>query len=301
MMKRRDHFRDGSALLLIFWALLIMTASTLGWALWTQQGIQVEAERSRALEARSMAYSGLAVALHPLVSPRTPGLEATISPTTSYKVKITGEGGKLNINWLLRGEDPTKLEILRGWLTSRGLDFHERDVFVDCLLDWVDADSVKRLNGAEDDGDYHPANRELRSVEEIAQVRGCGPLVSHPGWMDDLTIYSRGPIDLSAAPPHILKLIPGIGETRIERFVQYRQGPDGIEGTQDDVQFGSELEVQSVLGLTPDQYQDIAWLVTYKDSTVHITSEGSSGGVMRKIEVIARKEAGAPQILAWRE
>jgi hypothetical protein len=177
---------------------------------------------------------------------------------------------------------------------------------MDCLLDWVDADSVRRLNGAEDEGDYHPPNRELQSVEEIARVRGAGPLVSQPDWKDDLTIFSLGPIDLSAAPARILNLIPGIGETRIERFVKYRQGPDGIDGTADDVEFATEGELQAALGLTAQQYQTIGGLVTFTDPTLHITSDGYSGKVDRRVEVVVRKGngaqgAGRPMIISWKE
>jgi len=300
-MKRKLKCQRGSALLLVFWVVLVLLASTLEWALWVQQGVQIQGEHNRGVEARSMAHSGLAVALHPLVSPLTPGLEKEILPGLRYRVKIVGEGGKLNINWLLSGEVPRKLAILKEWLTLRGLDFHEREVFLDCLLDWVDADNVKRANGAEEDGDYHPPNRELQSLEEIAQVRGSGPLVSKPNWKEDLTIFSRGPIDLNAAPARILNLIPGIGETRVARFVQYRQGPDGIDGTADDVVFASERDLQAALGLTPDQYQEISGLVTFKDPTMHITSEGFSGDVKRQIEVVVRKESDKPVIWSWKE
>jgi type II secretory pathway component PulK len=300
-MRRRSRFQHGSALLLVFWALLVMTAATLGWALLVHQGIQTQGERSRGIEARSMAHSGLAVALHPLVSLKTPGLEKEILPGMRYRVKILSEGGRLNVNWLLRGEEPQKLAILKQWLALRGLDLHQREVLMDCLLDWVDADSVRRLNGAEDEGDYHAPNRELLSVEEIAQVRGSSPLVSQPDWQDDLTIYSQGPIDLAAAPARILELIPGIGETRIARFVQYRRGPDGIDGTADDVEFANEGELQAALGLTAEQYQEISGLVTFRDPTMHITSEGHSGDVDRKVEVVVRKGNGNAQILSWKE
>jgi len=305
-VKRPSRFQHGSALLLIFWALLVLTASVLGWALWMQEGIQTQGDRSRGVEARFMAHSGLAVAWHPLVSRKSPVLEREIQPGMRYRVRIVSEGGRLNVNWLLRGEDPQKLAILKQWLALRGLDLHQREVFMDCLLDWVDADSVRRLNGAEDEGDYHPPNRELQSVEEIARVRGAGPLVSQPDWKDDLTIFSLGPIDLSAAPARILNLIPGIGETRIERFVKYRQGPDGIDGTADDVEFATEGELQAALGLTAQQYQTIGGLVTFTDPTLHITSDGYSGKVDRRVEVVVRKGngaqgAGRPMIISWKE
>lgn len=300
-MNRRIESQQASALLLVFWALLIMTASALAWALWVQRDLRAQGEFNRGLEARSMANSGIAIALHPLISLKTPIPDIEVLPGMHYRVRILSEGGKLNVNWLLRGEDPKKLAILKLWLSQKGLDLHQQEVFMDCLLDWVDADNVKRLNGAEDDGDYHPANRELQSIDEIAKVRGSGPLVSQTNWKEDLTIFSKGPIDLGAAPARILKLIPGIGETRIDRFIQYRQGPDGIDGTPDDVQFENEAQLQSALGLTPDQYKQLSGLVMLNDPTMHIISEGFSGDAVRRIEIVARKGTNNAQILSWKE
>ena len=74
----------------------------------------------------------------------------------SYEVRITGEGGRLNLNWLLAGENPVRLEMLRKYLEIKGVDLNERDHMIDCLLDWVDPDNLVRLNGAENEGDYQP-------------------------------------------------------------------------------------------------------------------------------------------------
>jgi type II secretory pathway component PulK len=296
-----QHGRRASALLLVMWALLLLSATVLAWAAWIQNDIALHADANRALEARAMAHSGIAIALHPLVSLQTPLPDEDIAPGMGYRVTMVSEGAKLNINWLLQGEEPRKLTLLKQWLERRGLDFQQRETFVDCLLDYVDADNVKRLNGAEDDGDYHPANRELRSVEEIAKVRGSGPLVSQPGWQDDLTIYSQGPIDLNSAGVDVLRLLPGLSETRIQHFVKFRQGPDGRDGTEDDAVFPNLNAIQQFLGLSAAQFQELSGLVSYKDPTMHITCTGHSGKVSRQVEVVVRKAGSNPQIMSWKE
>ena len=213
--------RRGSSLLLVMWALLLLTAATFSWVAWLQPGrLVVHGEETRAGEALFMAHSGATVALHPQVTLLTRLPPETLAPGAGYEVRMQSEGGKLNLNWLLRGEEPLKLAMFKQWLTRRGLKLHEQETFVDCLLDYIDADNIKRLNGAEDDGTYHPANRELRSVEELLQVKGTGPLTSQPGWQDELTIYSLGPIDLASASQEVLELLPGIGETRVQRFLK---------------------------------------------------------------------------------
>lgn len=300
-MKSPLSSRQGSALLIVLWALLLLSAATFSWAVWVQQGIAKHGEETRAVEARAMARSGMTLAMHPQVTRITPLPPEELVPGAGYELRIRGEGGKLNINWLMRGEEPMKLALFKQWLTRRGLKMHEIDVFMDCLLDYIDADSVKRLNGAEDDGDYHPANRELLNVEELARVRGTGPITSQPGWQDELTVYSMGPIDLASADAEVLSLLPGIGEARMQRFLKLRAGPDGIDGTEDDTIFPSLDAIQQVLGLSTTQFEILRPLVSYQDPTLNIQSIGHSGETKRKIEVVVRKGSAQPQILSWKE
>jgi type II secretory pathway component PulK len=291
-----------SALILVLWALMLLSAAVIAWAFSIQNGIARHATDNRTFEALAMARSGLAIALHPAVSRKTRIPDEELAPGMGFQVRMVSEGGKLNLNWLIRGEEPMKLAMLRQWLERKGLKFAERETFVDCLLDYVDADDIKRLNGAEDDGDYHPANRELQSVEELVRVRGTEVLTSQPGWQDDLTVYSQGPIDLESASAEVLALIPGLTDTRIRQFIQYRQGPDGIDGTPDDNTFPNMAAIQQYLGLNQAQFQAIAGLITYQDPTLRVVVEGHSGDIKRQIAVVVRKGTGAkPQILSWRE
>ncbi len=300
-MKTAPPLPRASALLLVLWALLLLSAAVFGWATWINDSIALHGDANRALEARAMAHSGAALALHPRVSLRTPLPEETLATGMSYRVQMISEGAKLNINWLLRGEEPRKLIILKQWLERRGLDFQQREAFVDCLLDYVDGDDLKRLNGREKDDEYLPADRELQSVREISKVAESLPLVSQPGWENDLTIFSQGPIDLGSADIETLRLVPGLSETRIQQFVQYRQGEDGLDGTEDDNIFKNLDVVRQFLGLTPAQFKEIASLVSYNDPTLHITSVGRSGKVSRQLEVVVRKGNAQPQILSWKE
>jgi len=300
-MKTLLIHQRGSALLLVLWALLLLSAATFGWVAWVQMRLLTGGEESRAMEARVMARSGITLGLHPLVTRLTPLPPEELASGAGYELRIRSEGGKLNINWLLQGEEPMKMTIFKQWLERRGLDFQQRETLVDCLLDYIDADNVKRLNGAEDEGDYHPANRQLRSVEELRQVRGTGPLTSQPGWRDDLTVYSLGPIDLTSASPEVLELLPGLGHSRIQQFIDLRRGPDGLDGTADDRVFTDLAAVQQALALSPAQFEQLRPLVSLNDPTLEIRSIGHSGGTTRTIAVVARKAGGKPQVLSWNE
>ena len=290
-----------SALLLVLWALILLSGAVFAYAKWIQADLLLHGEANRDQEARAMAHSGLALGLHPLVSRETPGLEEELGADLGFRVRIIGEGGRLNINWLITGEDPAKLTLFKLWLEQRGVEYQDREVLVDSLLDYVDGDDVKRLNGIEDDEDYHPANRALQSVEELEEVANTGPLISQPGWKDDLTIYSQGPIDVTAATAEIMRLLPGLAEPNIQRFITVRQGRDAVDGTIDDFQFKNLKEVQSYLGLGDAQFKALGGLIVLKDQFTRIISEGHSGKATRQVEVVARKGANNPQIVLWKE
>jgi hypothetical protein len=300
-MRTQFSCRRGSSLLLVMWALLLLTAATFGWVAWLQTRLLTPGEGTRAMEALFMAHSGVTVALHPQVTLHTPLPPEELMPGAGYELRIQSEGGKLNLNWLMRGEEPLKIAMFKQWLQRRGLDLHQQETFIDCLLDYIDADNIKRLNGAEDDGTYHPANRELRSVEELAQVKGTDPLTSQPGWQDELTIYSQGPIDLTSADEEVLALLPGLGDARIQAFLKLRRGPDGLDGTPDDATFKDVAALQAALGLSAAQFEQLSPLVMVGDPTMHIRSIGHSGTTIREVDVVARKGAGQPLILHWKE
>jgi general secretion pathway protein K len=295
-----------SALLLVLMVLVMLTAAVFAFVTLVSANLERANEESRGLEAKAMAHSGLAIGLHPLVTEKTPGLEEELDAERGYRVRIVGEGGRLNINWLLQGilqneANSPQRDILIHWLELHGLDFKERERLIDCLLDWVDGDDLKRLNGKEDEDDYHPSNKPFQSLDEMEGVAGMEPLMRSPSWKDELTIYSQGPIDLSAADEATLRLLPGMSEARIARFLQIRRGPDGVDGTKDDYQFKTLKEIQSNLGFSDAQFQSIASLVTPKDQTMRIISEGHSANTVRQVEVVATKGGANPVIRFWKE
>jgi general secretion pathway protein K len=296
----RDR-ETGSALLLVLWAIIMILAAMLAWIAWAQTDLERSATANREIEARAMAHSGIAIALHPQVSEKTPGLEESLNGLMGFRVRIKGEGSRLNINWLISEEQPPRLDMLKRWLELHGLTFEERERFVDCLLDYVDADNVKRLNGVEDEPGYVPANRPLQSLDELEKVPGVEPLLRSPGWKDELTIYSSGPIDLSSADEAVLRLIPGFGEARIVRYLQLRRGKDQVDATEDDMQFKNFKEIGQWLGMTNVQLQELQRFATVKDSTQRITSEGYSADVVRQIDVVVQKSGANPAIRYWNE
>jgi general secretion pathway protein K len=303
-MKRRSlGKRSGAALMLALWALFLLSAMVISWAIDINAQLALTGDANRTLEAEAMAASGAEVATNPQVSSTdSAALHRSLGKNQSYNVRILGEGGRLHLNWILSGENPQRLEVLRKYLEVKGVDINERDRMMDCLLDFVDPDDIPRLNGAESEPGYQPKNALLQRVEELKQVKGWEKFTSRKDWDADFTLYSSGPIDLLWADRDVLLSLPGFNEQIVDRYLQYRRGPDGIDGTADDTPMQSLEQVGLALGFTPQQFLLLtsSGLVSVNDQVVRIVSLGTSSDVKRTIEMVVRKTA-TPQILRWKE
>jgi general secretion pathway protein K len=293
--------QSGAALMLSLWALFLLSAMIISWALDIDSHLTLSAQANRILEAEAMACSGAEVALHPSIKPGSPNLRRRVNNRESYEARLTGEGGRLNLNWLIAGEDHQRLEVLRKYLEVKGVDLNERDRMIDCLLDWVDPDNLVRLNGAEDSEDYHPANRLLTRIDDLKKVKGWLEFTSVPGWDNDFTLNSNGPIDLTWASREVLLALPGMTEAMVDNFLQTRRGPDGIDGTQDDVQFKDQNDVRAALNLTAEQFKQLNGLTGFKDPVFRVVSVGKSGNTTRVVQMVFRRIGFAPQMITWKE
>jgi general secretion pathway protein K len=293
---------SGAALMLSLWALFLLSAMIISWALDIDSRLALSGNAHRVLAAEAMAASGTEVALHPSIAPGSPNLHKQMGSRESYEVGVTGEGGRLNLNWLTAGEDPTRVGILRRYLELKGVELNDRDTMIDSLLDWVSPNiGLHHLNAPPETDDYHPAHAPLTSVDELKKVFGWAEFTSKPGWDEDFTINSSGPIDLVWASRDVLRALPGMGDDLVDHFLQLRRGSDGIDGTADDAPFNSLADVQSVLGLTPEQFEQIASLVGFKDQIFRILSMGKSGDLTRSLQMIVRKGGSIPQVISWKE
>ena len=299
---RRTKFVSGAALMLTLWALFLLSAMVISWALDIDSRLTLSGDANRGLAAEAMAASGAEVALHPSVKPSSPNLHRALGAREGYDVRITGEGGRLNLNWLTAGEDPIRLEVLRKYLELKGVDLNERDGMMDALLDWVEPNTgLHRLNAPPETADYHPPHAPLTSVDELKKIFGWGEFTSQPGWDDDFTIDSSGPIDLAWASRDALRALPGMRDDFVDRFLQLRRGPDGIDGTADDAQFKNLADIQYALGLSPEQFQQLAALVGFNDQVMRILSVGKSGNIARTVKMVVRKSGNIPQVIVWKE
>jgi len=302
MESLRHNRRRGAALMLSLWALFLLSAMVISWVLNIDARLIMSSHANRNLEALALACSGAEVAMSPNAKPGSPALMGGFGKGQEYEARITGEGGRLNIKWLITGaltspESPQR-ELLRKYLEIKGIDLNERDQMIDTLLDWVDPDNLVRLNGAEDEGGYKAANRMITSLEELKKIKGWEEFTSAKDWDADLTLSSAGPIDIAWASRDVLMALPGASEDRVDQYLSIRSGPDEIDGTEDDPFTGAnQAQAFIVLGIPPQQLSGLAVIGT--DQVMRVTSVGKSGDTMRTVRAVFQKGGG--QLKSWKE
>lgn len=308
----RQNQRRGAALMLSLWALFLLSAMVISWALEIGSRLTLSGQANRFLEAEALACSGVEVAMHPRAKPGLPALVGGFGRDQRYEVRITGEGGRLNINWVAAPpENPARLEVLRKYLENKGVDLNERDQMIDTLLDWIDPDNLVHLNGAEDEPGYKPANRPLKRLEELKKIKGWEEFTSSPDWDADFTLDSQpggqsggqaggqtGGINLAWASRDVILALPGMDEMRVDQFLALRRGPDEIDGTEDDG-ITSRLEAALALGIPEEQLNQLG-VVFVPETVFRVISVGKSGDVTRTVRVVFVK-GGNQSLKSWKE
>ena len=287
--------------MLALWALFLLSALVISWALDINSRLAVTSEGNRLLKAEAVACSGAEVALNPTTKPNSPNLKGQLNGGATYNARITGEGGKIDLNWVTLAQN---IEILRNYLQNKGIDLNERDLMIDSLQDWVQPNTgLHRLNAPPETDDYHPAHAPLTRVDDVKNIAGWAEFTSVPGWDDDFTVNTRTGIDLTWASRDVLLALPGLKQDQVDRFLQIRQGPDGIDGTEDDTPIkSSEDAAINFLGLNPQQYVQLQpFLSPGAVPIFRVVSVGTAGTAKRTIQMVFRRVGVLPQVITWRE
>jgi len=312
---RWSSVRRGSALLVVLWVIALLSMLIITSMMVAMQDVETVTSRRMVFEARLLAEAGLAVGVHPSIKAGDPLLRKKVSTVESYEVNITTEESRLNINALLTEEKRPVLErVFQAW----GLAPVDAESVVDCLMDWVDADDMKRLKGAEKQ-DYarlgfkdRPYNRPFQSLDEVALVKGMDLVAeAQPRWREAFTLWGAGQLDINEAPAELIALVAGIPVTQARTLVAARNGPDGIPHTKDDQPIQSLEEAMGLLGVPPQgapgqggQPQGWSGLFTLHGNVQRVDSVGRVGTYARRISVIVQKNGvggGQSPILEWRE
>jgi general secretion pathway protein K len=140
-------------------------------------------------------------------------------------VRLQDARGLINLNFV----SPDDLFALLGIF---GVTAEDRGPLIDKLRDYTDADSLKRLNGAEardyeDAGREPPANAPLRTPWEVRRILDWDKV---PGINNEDTrwasLASTAPVagfNINTAPREVLSLIPGMNAQAVDNVIARRQ------------------------------------------------------------------------------
>ncbi|MFA5189116.1 MAG: general secretion pathway protein GspK [Verrucomicrobiia bacterium] len=237
----------------------------------------------------------------------------------TFTVQVVDEQSKLNANAIT----PEQWKIL---LQISGVDLETSNMIVDSIGDWIDTNSSNKLNGAEDDyymglssdqgGPYHCKNASLDRIEELLLIRGMTPDIfyghlgqsrgetTYTGLAQFLTTMPFIKVNVNTASSQVLQCMPGVTAQMAEQLIRYRQGDDGIDGTDDDkplLEVGAIANVWSGT-MSRNAMRALANSLGVSSSYFTIYSTGTVGSVRRMIVVtLFRNTEGSFQTISWNE
>jgi type II secretory pathway component PulK len=140
--------------------------------------------------------------------------------STPVEVVVHDLGMQLNINNMNEAE-------LRTFLNFSLKDFSTADHLTEAILDWRDADSIPRSNGAERDTYIKedklalPTNQAFREVGDMLDVDGMTPAI-YGEISPYLTTRGSGIININEADTVVLRALPGMTDNVLVQILALR-------------------------------------------------------------------------------
>jgi hypothetical protein len=234
-------------------------------------------------------------------------------------VKIVDLERFANINSPNNGPEITQA------LTLMGVDAGSISMISDSIQDWVQPGDAPRIAGAKNEyylglsPPYNCKNAPMDDISELLLVKGIldhpeiywgGAAPNHPGaifqhhlgfgtagevpnypfgLVDVFTPFSSGKININTAGPNVLQLIPGVDSTVADAIIKLRNGPDGVEGTEDDTPIGNPSGALQSVG---DQNPQAGNACTTRSTTFQVTVTAQIGTYKRDFHAILFRPAG---------
>jgi general secretion pathway protein K len=205
--------QHGIALVVVLWLLVLMTVIAASHARVIRTETRLASNQVENSKARSLAEAGVHHAILELLVrdeeqrwPVNGSINRIRYEGGSVAIAIRDVRGLLDIN-------SASATLLDSVLAGTGIEESQRKALVDAILDWRDKDSMKHINGAEDD-DYRSAGLKwaardgaFSSVEEFRYVLGMtNPLFERLA--PYLTVHSgQANIMLEYAPPWLFSVL----------------------------------------------------------------------------------------------
>jgi general secretion pathway protein K len=227
-MRRRSR-EQGVALVIVMWVAVILAVVAGSFILERRTEMLVVRNSISMARAQAAADAGVYRAIHDLYRQAVPDVWKRDGTPHEWafegvpvRVVVRDESARIDIN-------TASDALLRGLFVSAGLRDDEAGALLDAVLDWRDADPLKRLNGAED-GDYaaaglsyRPANAPFQAIEEIQLVLGMRPEI-YSRIVHSITVFSRLPgINTTLASREVLLAVPGTTPESVDQYIARRE------------------------------------------------------------------------------
>jgi type II secretory pathway component PulK len=283
--------RRGSSLLLVLWAIMMMSFAVIGLVSNLSRGLDESIHAEKEFRARLLLQSAHVLAGHPDLEWGDPLLRQQVSSASSYEVSINTEGERLAINLL--GTSPTHRGFAQRLFEKWGLDARQAETLVDSIADWVDPDDRPRPHGAERSfylklgrPDF-PYNRALADIDDLLMIHGADELdMVNPDWRNSMTLYGDGTIDVHRVSSEMLEVLFDVTPSEVRRFISARRGADGLADTIDDPRFAALTEVRSLLDVPQLKYTSVAKLLTLKHPITRVECVAWAGDLRRRLTII---------------
>jgi len=283
--------RRGSSLLLVLWAIMLMSFAVIGLVEHLSRGLDESIHAEKQFRARLLLQSARVLAAHPAIERGDPLLRQQMSHLSSYHITLTTEGVCLAVNQL--GSSRLQRQFAARLFESKGLDASQARTLAESIGDWIDADDRPLPQGAERDfylalgrPDF-PHNRPFSNIDDLLLVRDFANLERlWPDWRHSFTLLGDGTIDLHLAPPELLAVLFDVTPSEVGRFVQARLGPDNIPETVDDPVFTTMKEVRALLDVPRANFREAGPLLTLNHPVKRTECLATVGGVERRLTII---------------
>ncbi|SEH04806.1 type II secretion system minor pseudopilin [Candidatus Venteria ishoeyi] len=254
---------QGFILVATLWILAGMTIAASSFALWTQQALDLATQSAEDTQAALDLQSTKVTVLYLLGTQymRAGGLLMPTAASKTTEKVIKKELLKLD-NQIYEGLGQTRFALqdarglvsvgilhkkrIRRLLGLIGIPAEDKNPLLAKLLDYVDRDDLKRLNGAES-VEYiatqrmPPNNHYLRTPEQVANILHWdkqAALWQKHDWSQLTTVLSANFINLNTASITALQVLPGMSTKQAEKIVSKRQQNA----------FNGELQLLNALG-----------------------------------------------------
>ena len=148
--------------------------------------------------------------------------------------------------------------------------------------------------------------RSSKKIFDVEDFRGANLNADALSRITTLcTVLGDGKVNINTASADVLAALPGMDQKASQMIVDFRKGPDGVEGTADDFVFASPEDLAKAPSLTPVRVAPVIPLVKvnsniFRAEAVGSVYEGQRVAGRRKVTAVLERDSNhVVEITSW--